>query len=709
MDYKNLPPVRRDKSLKLNHFPNNYYAAVFRLWETVPAEKMAIVFNTTEDEIVNTAQSMGLPRQNCNPDWKKRGYITTVRNAWHILPYEQLLDLMDWSEDEFATILKEDDFLDIKLGNFKPFCHKIEPSEPDEEGRKKLELIKKISEKHFDNLFLGAEPFKFFDDTALVEDEFSDKLRMIYSYCGLYAGVLDNDIDLSYPETLLKMYKASGINAIWLPAVLYQLVEFPFDSKYSIGWQERQQRLRELIAKADKYGIKVLLYLNEPRCMPLDFFKNHPELEGKNKDMYGALCTTKPEVMDYLRYAVRTLCSSVEGIGGFFTITCSENLTHCKSRMGGSECIRCKDVPVYKLVSDIICAISEESRKVSPQIKTIAWTWAWADYMSEDDIKKCIDLLPREVIIQSNSEDGFTFNIGGVDGIVRDYRISIPGPANHAKTIWNYAKSLGHEVCAKVQVNNSWECSTIPYLPVFDLVREHMTGLRNQGIDHIMLSWTLGGYPSVSLKLADMTLKDSSEEAYDDFLKEHYGEYASSVKKSARLFSKAFREFPFHILSLYHGPQNPGPSNLLYLEPTGFEATMTCYCYDDLDCWRSIYPRDVYINQFKKLSETWREGLRKIENMPECEFKQVAWAGYAIFRSSYLQAEFINHREKGDIDYLLELITEEKEIALILYDLMHKNSLIGYEAANHYYYNRGMLLEKVISCEHIIYELTKLK
>ena len=95
--------------------------------------------------------------------------------------------------------------------------------------------------------------------------------------------------------------------------------------------------------------------------------------------------------------------------------------------------------------------------------------------------------------------------------------------------------------------------------------------------------------------------------------------------------------------------------------------------------------------------------------MPECEFKQVAWAGYAIFRSSYLQAEFINHREKGDIDYLLELITEEKEIALILYDLMQKNSLIGYEAANHYYYNRGMLLEKVISCEHIIYELTKLK
>ena len=39
--------------------------------------------------------------------------------------------------------------------------------------------------------------------------------------------------------------------------------------------------------------------------------------------------------------------------------------------------------------------------------------------------------------------------------------------------------------------------------------------------------------------------------------------YVTSV-----IFSEAFREFPFHINTLYKGPQNPGASNLLYSEPS---------------------------------------------------------------------------------------------------------------------------------------------
>lgn len=50
-------------------------------------------------------------------------------------------------------------------------------------------------------------------------------------------------------------------------------------------------------------------------------------------------------------------------------------------------------------------------------------------------------------------------------------------------------------------------------------------------------------------------------------------------------------------------------------------------------------------------------------------------------------------------------VTEEKELALLMYDLMQKSSLIGYEAANHYYFNKGMLAEKVINCEYLCREL----
>ena len=442
--------------------------------------------------------------------------------------------------------------------------------------------------------------------------------------------------------------------------------------------------------------------------MPNDFFEKRPELLGRRGGQYSALCSSNVEVMKYLRYAVRTLCEGVPGLGGFFTITCSENLTHCKSSMEGEECPVCRDVPIYKLISDVVGAIYEESSAVDKNIQTVAWTWAWDDYMSDDEIKKCIDLLPREVVIQCNSEAKHDFVRGGVKGKVRDYSISVPGPADYAKNIWEYASKRGHGVSAKVQVNCTWECSTLPYLPVFDLIREHMSGLSASGVDHLMLSWTLGGYPSVSLKIASDCLSDGSEESYDRLLKSEYGEYAEAVKLSAREFSRAFKEFPFELLSLYMGPQNAGPSNLLHEEKSGFSATMTCYAYDDLDYWRAQYPREVYRDQYAAICKGWEKGLDIIKSMPENhEYRVISEAAYTIFRSSYLQIAYIMARDAGDKKTMLDAIAEEGQLAKRLARAMSRLPEIGYEAANHYYYNRGMLAEKVISCDYLSDSLKK--
>ena len=702
MTYSKLPPVRQDKILYPEYFPSRFHAAVFRLWETVSAADIARAVGTTADVVRKTAKDMGLPEQKYTDKWSKLGYITTIRNAWHILPYEQMLLLLGWDEDKLASVLKEEDFLGYKLGSFKPYCENVKVENLNENQICCVEEINSIMHSHFDGMFDGAEPFEFFCDSKKNgTSESNDGLRLIYSYCGLYAAVLDNDISLSYPDKLMEMYSSLGINAVWIPVVLYQMVEFPFDSEYSEGWRIRQQRLKALVEKGSKYGIRIYLYLNEPRCMPIDFFDKHPDLMGRKTDMYAALCTENSTVMQYLRSGVRTLCEAVPDIGGFFAITCSENLTHCKSKFEGEPCQKCKDVPISKLVSNVICAISEESRKVNPDIRTIAWTWAWDDYMTDEEIRACIDALPKEVVIQCNSEAKKEFVIGGVKGRIADYSMSIPGPAEFSKGIWNYAKCSGHEVCAKVQVNVTWECSTLPFLPVFDLVREHVLSLKKAGVEHLMLSWTLGGYPSINLKIASECLEDDSEEKYDKLLLDEYGDYAGNVKRASKYFSEAFREFPFDIMSIYKGPQNAGPSNFLYLTPTHFDSTMTCFAYDDLDGWRSIYPRDVYINQLRKLSEGWEKGLEEIKDMPECEFTMAAKGGYALFRSSYLQAEFVHRRNVGDKEALMPLVHEDEKMALLMYDHMKKSSLFGYEAANHYYFNKFMLAEKVINCEYL--------
>ena len=703
MTFPKLPPVNETLHVDFPHFPSRFHAAVFRLWETVSAERIASALGTDIETVTSAAETMGLPAQKYTERWAERGYITTIRNAWHILPYEQLLAVLGFTEDRLAVSLKEDDFLGVKLGNAKPYCEPIAPTALSEAGEEQLRKIRKTVTGGFAPLFSGAAPFDFFtasDRKGAVEGE-SDDLRMIYSYCGLYASVLDEDPAISYPDALLSMYRDAGVNAIWLPVVLYQMVPFPFDEKRSEGYEMRQENLRTLIRHAKEYGIAVYLYLNEPRSMPLDFFAEHPDLCGKTEASCASLCSSDPRVIEYLRYAVRTLCESVPGIGGFFTITCSENLTHCKSHRSKPPCPRCSDLSIVKIVSEINTAISEESRRVDPSIRTVAWTWAWDDFMTQDEIRACIAALPKEIIVQCNSEAQKPYTVGGVSGTIQDYSMSIPGPAPLAESIWKTATEYGHEVSAKVQINVTWECSTVPFLPVFDLIREHMQGLRETGVRHLMLSWTLGGYPSVNLRVASDCLLDPSEERYRALMKQEYGKDAETVMQAARIFSDAFREFPFHIHTLYKGPQNAGPSNLLYEEPSGMRATMTCYAFDDLDAWRSIYPREIYRDQLRMLCEKWREGLKLLDTVENRELKRAALGGYLLFYSSYLQTDFIMSREIGDTVRMLEIAREEAENARLMYGLMQESALFGYEAANHYYFNKGMLMEKAVSCAYL--------
>ncbi len=704
-----LPPIQRDKSLSLPHFPTRMHAAIFRLWETIEKETIAKALELPLSTIEKAAEAMGLPPQGNMGHWMTRGYITTLRNVWHLLSYQQILKLLGWDEDKLAIKLMEEDSIGIKLGNFKPHCEPIREEPLSAEQEKQLRKIKKIMEGDCAGLFSGVAPFSFLEDapqmkpTKVVD---SDGIRLIYSYCGLYS-TLDNEIEDSFPDTLMEQYQAQGVNAIWLEARLYRLTPFPYDEAMSKGWEVRQERLRKLIALAKKYDIKVYLYMDEPHHLPIEFFEQYPELKGKIEGNRACLCTNAPGVLKYMEQATNALCSAVSGLGGIFLITQSEENTHCKARSGGIPCPRCAPYSIPTIISDLVHAIYKGAKSANPDLHIIVWAWGWDSYMTQEECFELIDRLPDDIILQSNSEAKMPTNIGGIPSHIQDYSISNPGPSEWAKALWNRAKARGMEVSAKVQINNTWECSTATYLPVFDLIREHMIGLKKEGVKHLMLSWTLGGYPSISLKIASQCLMDPDVEKYRALLQEEFGEYASNVERATSTFSKAFREFPFSITTAYHGPQNAGPSNLLYEKPSGFTATMTCYPYDDLRLWSNIYPEEIFREQFLKLSEQWKDGLKEIENIPDCEFKQMAWTGYCLFRSSYLQTDFIMNRDEGKTEKLPEILREERELTLTLYELMKKNSTIGYEAANHYYFNKGMLAEKVISCDYLMERFEK--
>ncbi len=820
-----LPNVKNE-AIQFKYFPTVMQTFIFRNWETVDKKIIAKVLKTSVENVEYEAMRMGLSEQKNIKEWTEKGYITTIRNNWHLLPYEQLTELLGWSEDKLAMVLKEEDFLDIKLGSFKPNCEKLVYRELTEDeiaqtekiknavtvlrsavngekdafdfwNKESEEVVKKspaaeqivvdsswaVSNKTGNSavdsmverfvataadvwgvsLKKAADSDKKIELTLLSDKEeeyheihinenkieikggssagvlrglyrlediakvnggmFFDKAeyirkprfgaRYIYSFCGLYEGALDVDSREYCPDSLLEEYARTGVNGIWLQGVLYRIIEFSFAPEMSDGWENRLGNLRSFAQRAEKYGIRIYMYINEPRTMPLSFFEKYPDMKGAVSGQYACMCVSSPETQKYLYEAIEKVCKEVPNLGGFFTITMSENLTHCKSRNEiNIPCERCKDVRPWELVKSVNSIVAKAAHSVNPTIKVIAWDWSWSPGldMNDEDIEKCIKELPEDVIIMAKRETAIPFTRGGVKCKVSDYSISVEGISEQSQKEWKWAKESNHEIAAKVQVNCSWECSTTPYIPVYRTLYKHLDALLGEKVDHLMLSWTLGGYPSPSIRMMSEAffIENGNEELdFDKAMSIVYGDKAEQIKEATDKFCEAFSEFPFHIGVLYVGPQNGGVSNILYHEPTGYHATMTCYSYDNVEDWRADYPADVLENQYRLVSEKWEEGMKLLEG--NSELADIAYISYSLFRASYNQVKFVRLRDayieevNADIaKELIETIKEEKSIAEKVYEIMCRRPEVGFEAANHYYYSKGMIAEKIVSCNWLI-------
>ena len=164
--------------------------------------------------------------------------------------------------------------------------------------------------------------------------------------------------------------------------------------------------------------------------------------------------------------------------------------------------------------------------------------------------------------------------------------------------------------------------------------------------------------------------------------------------------------------TLYTVPQNFGPMSLLPDKPTGYKATMIGFPYDDLESWRgNHYPEDIFEEQFRKLSTGWARGFVYLEEAGKIipadrdaafeDLANVAEAAYCHFRSTYLQIRFVRLRKADDKEQILKVLDEEIELAQRLHAVMLRDSRIGFEASNHYYYTANDLKEKVLNCEHM--------
>lgn len=136
--------------LSEDHFPSRLYQFVWRNWELANIDRMAQIVNAQPDQLLAIGDSMGLPaRRTLTDDYLGRIYITVIRQNWHLLPEDQIMELLGWEEEKYRFTLKEDDFLDVKLGRVKPACDPLRYNSPTESERRRAAEIRRLVSRWF--------------------------------------------------------------------------------------------------------------------------------------------------------------------------------------------------------------------------------------------------------------------------------------------------------------------------------------------------------------------------------------------------------------------------------------------------------------------------------------------------------------------------------------------------------------------------------
>jgi len=173
------------EAIRLLHFPTKYQAFVFRAYEYIPPKMIAHILGTSEETVRDVAADMGLKKACDSRVWLEKGYITIIRQMWHLLPYEQLMELLGMDEETLAVIMREEDFLDYKLGD-KPICERVVYRELTTQEKKKTDEIKEIMEalnasEEFQ--VREAEPFEFHYDVQDMKCSLGTNYIVASFYC----------------------------------------------------------------------------------------------------------------------------------------------------------------------------------------------------------------------------------------------------------------------------------------------------------------------------------------------------------------------------------------------------------------------------------------------------------------------------------------------------------------------------------------------
>ena len=246
-------------------------------------------------------------------------------------------------------------------------------------------------------------------------------------------------------------------------------------------------RLKQYAEGARKYGIAFFVWLSLTPVFNEDHpaFLAHPDIRGaqmyddttwyEKRGQY-ILCTESPPVRQYLSESVKGLFDILPGLSGVGIIIGGECFHHCFMRpygvpKGHTTCQRCEALGHDAVVANLCNRMGDAARERNPVAKVLAWPYSAAQVWSIGDaaqlgfIRK---LKPSVAFFTDMVKDETLRKREGVDKLLWDYSIDLPGPGKVAQQQRKACRESGISIHFKSEPELAFEASRCPGVPCLD-------------------------------------------------------------------------------------------------------------------------------------------------------------------------------------------------------------------------------------------------
>jgi len=380
---------------------------------------------------------------------------------------------------------------------------------------------------------------------------------------------LTNDVDY-YPEEYLNKLAHEGVNGLWLTVYLrdYPTTIMPGHGKDA---EKRYAKLRKVVEKCLSYGIRIYLFMSEPKLWGTEYFTLpesdaalHPELVGFKIRNWGFFCTSTEAGKQYFRDTVGALFSNVPSLGGIINIMYGEDNGSCVSSNQiypgtpeNQDCPLCSKKRTEDVYAELAALISETMHKYNPDAEYIGWFYAPGQRDGSEQgerLRSIAEAFPEDCTFMLNFESGGKVEQLGKLRTVQDYSLAFVGPSETFRKSTERKGKTG----AKLQVGCSHEDAAVPFIPVPENIYDKYRFMSEHNVTAAMQCWYFGNYPGLMNRAAGamsfLPLPENGLAFLEELARPEWRKDAPEVAKAWHEFSMAYRQFPGNIAFEWYGP-----------------------------------------------------------------------------------------------------------------------------------------------------------